>query len=192
MRGYFALGVEGISKPRNVGAVLRTAHAFGASFTFAIAPVADLDLVSTTDTSAAASSVPFYQVPSVERLLLPAGCRLVAVELHDRAVALPSFRHPLQAAYVLGPEQGGLSDALLARADFVVRIPTRFSINLSLAGGLVLYDRLISRGRFADRPVSPGGPAAPAGEAGEAGRMAAGGPPRYLRRRLDPGVAEEV
>ena len=185
MRGYFALGVEGISKPRNVGAVLRTAHAFGASFTFAIAPVADLDPVSTTDTSDAASQIPFYDVPSADRLSLPQGCRLVAVELHDDAIELPSFRHPLQAAYVLGPEQGGLSPALIDRADFVVRIPTRFSINLSLAGALVLYDRLISRGRFADRPVTPGGPAAPL-------PPPVHGQPRYLRRRLDPKLAEEV
>lgn len=185
MRGYFALGVEGISKPRNVGAVLRTAHAFGASFTFAISAVADLAGVSTTDTSEAASAVPFYQIPSLDRLTLPQGCRLVAVELHDDAIELPSFRHPLQAAYVLGPEQGGLSDALIERADFVVRIPTRFSINLSVAGALVLYDRLISRGRFADRPVGPGGPAEPL-------PPPVHGLPRYLRRRLDPAVADEV
>ncbi len=185
MRGYFALGVEGISKPRNLGAVLRTAHAFGASFTFAVAPVADLDPVSTTDTSDAASSIPFYAVPALDRLMLPKGCRLVAVELHDQAVELPSFRHPLKAAYILGPEQGGLSPAVMDRADFVVRIPTRFSINLSLAGALVLYDRMISRGRFADRPVAPGGPAEPLAPPVR-------GLPRYLRRRLDPAVAEEV
>ena len=36
MRGYFGIGVEGISKPMNLGAILRTAHAFRASFAFAI------------------------------------------------------------------------------------------------------------------------------------------------------------
>ena len=39
MRGYFAIGVEGISKPMNLGNLLRSAHAFGASFFFTIAPV---------------------------------------------------------------------------------------------------------------------------------------------------------
>ena len=29
-RGYFGIGVEGVSKSANVGALLRTAHAFGA------------------------------------------------------------------------------------------------------------------------------------------------------------------
>jgi len=36
MRGYFGVGVEGISKSYNLGAVLRTANAFGASFAFTI------------------------------------------------------------------------------------------------------------------------------------------------------------
>ena len=29
-RGYFGIGAEGVSKSANVGALLRTAHAFGA------------------------------------------------------------------------------------------------------------------------------------------------------------------
>jgi hypothetical protein len=42
----------------------------------------------------------------------------------------------------------------------VVKIPTRFSINLAIAGTLVMYDRMISLGRFAERPVRTGGPIA--------------------------------
>ena len=34
LRGYFGIGAEAISKPMNFGALQRTAHAFGASFTF--------------------------------------------------------------------------------------------------------------------------------------------------------------
>ena len=34
MRGYFGIGVEGIGKAMNVGSLLPTAHAFGASFMF--------------------------------------------------------------------------------------------------------------------------------------------------------------
>ena len=37
MRGYFAAGTDGISKPMNLGNLLRIAHAFGASFFFTIA-----------------------------------------------------------------------------------------------------------------------------------------------------------
>ena len=86
---------------------------------------------------------------------------LVGIELLEDAVDLPSFRHPLNAAYVLGPERAGLSPALLARCDHVVKIPTRFSLNLAVAGALVLYDRLLQHGRFAERPVGSRGPVEP-------------------------------
>jgi hypothetical protein len=48
----------------------------------------------------------------------------------------------------------------------VVRIPTRFSLNLAVAGALVLYDRLLQHGRFADRPVASGGGGAPPARTG--------------------------
>jgi tRNA(Leu) C34 or U34 (ribose-2'-O)-methylase TrmL len=91
--------------------------------------------------------------------VLPAGCRLVGVELLDGAIELPSFRHPRCAAYVLGPERGALSADLAARCDYVVRIPTSFCINLAMAGAIVMYDRVRSLGRFPPRPLVEGGPA---------------------------------
>ena len=36
MRGYFGIGAEGISKPMNLGNLIRSAHAFGASFVFLV------------------------------------------------------------------------------------------------------------------------------------------------------------
>lgn len=161
MRGYFAIGVEGVSKPANVGAVLRTAHAFGASFVFTISPDIDIAGFRASDTAKTAGSVPLYTYPDLASLDLPRGCALVGVELMDESVDLPSFHHPRQAAYVLGPERGGLSPELIARCDHLIKIPTRFSINLSLAGALVMYDRMISLGRFAPRPTRPGGTTEP-------------------------------
>jgi hypothetical protein len=39
---------------------------------------------------------------------------LIGVELIDEAILLPSFRHPLNAAYVFGPERSALSPAMVA------------------------------------------------------------------------------
>ena len=36
----------------------------------------------------------------------------------------------------------------------MVRIPTAFCINVATAGAILMYDRLITLGRFARRPVS--------------------------------------
>jgi tRNA G18 (ribose-2'-O)-methylase SpoU len=156
-RGYFGIGMEGISKSANVGALLRTAHAFGAAFCFTVGSGFDARAGRAADTADTPAHVPLWRFASPEAITLPAGCVLVGVELREDAVDLPSFRHPLNAAYVLGPERSSLSPAVLARCRHVIRIPTRFSLNLAVAGALVLYDRLLQHGRFAERPVMSGG-----------------------------------
>lgn len=158
MRGYFGIGAEGISKAMNVGALFRTAHAFDADFVFTVNANYQRALAGRADTSDAVGHVPFYAFPSVDELRLPEGCALVGVELTPDAVDLPSFRHPANAAYVLGPERGSLSPEMVARCDFVVKIPTKFCINVSLAGALVMYDRTLQMGKFPRRPDRPGGP----------------------------------
>ncbi len=158
MRGYFGIGAERISKPMNLGSLLRTAHAFGASFAFTIGAGFEPRAVARADTSVAADSLPLHVFPDLAALALPVGCRLVGVELVDEAAELPSFRHPARAASVFGPERGSLSPGLTARCDFLVKIPTKFCVNLGVAGALVMYDRMLSMGRFAERPVRVGGP----------------------------------
>jgi len=156
-RGYFAIGAERISKALNLGNLMRSAHGFGASFTFTIG-AAYQALEARADTSKGSQHLPHYNWATAAELVLPQGCRLVGVELLAEAIDLPSFRHPMQAAYVLGPEQGSLSPAVLARCDHVVRIPSSFCINLAMAGAIVMYDRVRCLGRFEPRPLSECGP----------------------------------
>ena len=172
-RGYFAIGVEGISKAVNLGNLLRSAHAFGASFVFTIG--ADDRALMHTDTSKASTHLPLYHWRSLAEMKLPKECSLVGVEILDDAAELPSFPHPVQAAYVLGPERGRLSPELVARCRHLVRIPAAFSLNVATAGAIVMYDRLRSLGRFASRPVA---------EQGEAPEPEAHvqGPPKRRRR----------
>ncbi len=156
MRGYFGVGVDGISKPMNLGNLVRIAHAFDASFFFSIAPRLKLS-DQASDTSRAEGVLPFYHFEKPADFRLPLGCRLVGVEITDDAVELPRFRHPTRAAYVFGAERFSLSPQVLKACDFVVKIPTRFSINVGMAGAIVLYDRMLTMGRFGDRPVKAGG-----------------------------------
>jgi len=158
MRGYFSIGVEGITKPRNVGNLIRSAHSFGASYFFTIDPIVHVKEFRHADTSQAESHLPFYNFETVEQFTLPNRCELVAVEFIEGATELPSFRHPLRAAYVLGPERGNVSPELLKKCDHVIKIPMQFCVNVGVAGAIVMYDRLVSMGRFAPRPVKAGGP----------------------------------
>ncbi len=120
MRGYFGIGVERISKPMNVGSLFRSAHAFGASFVFTVAEDYSRREGGLSDTSDAPDHLPLYSYPDVASMELPEGCRLVGIELLDEAIELPSFRLPVRAAYVLGPERGILSPDLVERCEFVV------------------------------------------------------------------------
>ena len=89
------------------------------------------------------------------------------MEFLDLKTQQKRIRKPLQArldaildhgAYIMGPERGNLSDEMQARCDFTLKIPTSFCINVGIAGAIVMYDRQLSRGRFAERPVRAGGP----------------------------------
>ncbi len=142
----------------NLGALMRTAHAFGASFFFTINAAPKVREAYNSDTSRSFEHMPYYPWASVEEMRLPKGCALVGVELTDDAVELPRFMHPQAAAYVLGRERGSLSPELLARCKHVVKIPTKFCVNVGLAGALVMYDRLLALGGYPARPIMPGGP----------------------------------
>ncbi len=156
MRGYFGVGVQGISKSFNLGNLVRTAHAFGASFFFTIGAAVDYQEIRASDTSNAQIHMPFYAYDTVAELSLPKDCSLVGVELLDEAVDLPTFKHPLRTAYVLGPEKGCLSPDLVARCDHIVKIPMKFCVNVGVAGAIIIYDRMLALGDQAERTARRG------------------------------------
>lgn len=158
MRGFFGIGVEGISKEQNIGTIARSAHSFGASFFFTIDPAVDVEAFRSSDTSDAFDHMPYYQYDSPEALDLPQDCTLVGVEFVNESIPLPSFRHPVRAAYVLGPEMGNLSPETMEKCDHIVKIPMKFCVNVGVAAAIMMYDRMICLGKFAERPVRPGAP----------------------------------
>ena len=90
MRGYFAIGAERISKPLNLGNLLRSAHAFGAKFFFTIGahPKA---FEAHSDTSKAHIHLPVYHWANAGEMVLPLRCKLVGIELIEGATDLPAF-----------------------------------------------------------------------------------------------------
>jgi len=141
----------------NFGNLARTAYGFGASFVFTVTPGRRVEPMD-SDTTRSQDHMPWYNFEGVDKILLPDDCRLVGIELTDDAIELPSFRHPTKAAYVLGPENGSLSPELTEQCEFIIKIPTLFCLNVATAGAIVMYDRVQSLGRFAERPVRAGGP----------------------------------
>src|SRR4029079_7006832 len=76
MRGYFGIGAEEMSKPMNLGALMRTAHAFGSSFFFTINARPKVREAYNSDTSRSFDHMPYYAWDNLEGMRLPKGCAL--------------------------------------------------------------------------------------------------------------------
>jgi hypothetical protein len=61
MRGYFGIGVEGVTKAMNAGGLFRAAHAFDASFVFFIGGAYARREAANADTSDAPGEIPLYE-----------------------------------------------------------------------------------------------------------------------------------
>lgn len=66
----------------------------------------------------------------------------VAIEVRENAEPLHQFEHPENALYVFGPEDGSIPKVYLRHCHRFVVIPTRHCLNLAMAVGTVLYDRI--------------------------------------------------
>lgn len=144
-RGFFAVGIERTKTELNIGSLWRTAHVLGAAFLFTIARRYRRQA---SDTTHASQHVPLFHFDTLGdlRAHLPAECQLVGVELDPRARMLAQATHPERACYLLGAEDYGLSPAAIMVCDQIVRLPGERSLNVAVAGSIVLYDRIARRG----------------------------------------------
>ena len=143
----FLLAVDGVTDPQNLGALLRTADAAGA--TGVLLPRHRAVHVTPTVAKAAAGAVerlPMAVVAGMPAALARArelGCWTVGLDadgdqsLFDLALATEPV------VVVLGSEGTGLSRLVRRRCDVTVRIPMRGSLpslNVAAAGALALFE----------------------------------------------------
>ena len=139
-RGYFGIGIYNTKDSVNYGTLFRSANCFGADFIFLLGRRFEKQR---SDTMRTERHCPLYEYTTVADFYehLPHGCQLVGVEICERAKSLETFGHPIQAAYILGPEDGSLPPEVLNRCQHIVKIDTTACLNVSVAGSIVLYDR---------------------------------------------------
>lgn len=145
-RGFHGIGIWSPKTWENVGSLWRSAYSFGSAFIYTVGSRYQRQSSDTPDT---ARHVPLLRFADLDDLIghLPHGCQLIAAELTSEAVSLESYAHPERACYLLGSEDHGLPPAVMARAHVVVRVPSARppSLNVAVAGSLVLYDRWVKR-----------------------------------------------
>lgn len=146
-RGYFGVAVWHPKHEVNVGTLWRSATAYQASF---VATIGRRYTHQASDTCKTPHHRPLMAYDDMDDLIghLPHGCPIVGVELSDRAESLTRFRHPANALYLLGAEDHGLPEKVLDRCHYVVQIPSPvdWSLNVSVAGSLVMHDRWVKSG----------------------------------------------
>ena len=138
---FFGIGVYRPKTEVNIGTLWRTAHIFGASFIFVIDKRYKRQA---SDTEKTWSRIPLFQYTDFDHFYdsLPYSCQLVGIELDKRSTKIEEFHHPQRAAYLLGAEDNGLPRAVSDRCHHLVQLPGTTSLNVSVAGSIVLYDRI--------------------------------------------------
>jgi tRNA G18 (ribose-2'-O)-methylase SpoU len=142
MRGFAAIGVWHPKSSANIGTLWRSAHLFDAAIIFTVGARYHKQA---SDTTNASRHLPLLHFRDVDDLVdhLPHSCPLVGIELDPCARSLIGYGHPERAAYLLGAEDHGLPQPVIARCHSVIQIPSvrDESMNVAVAGSLVLYDR---------------------------------------------------
>ncbi|HEV2884187.1 MAG TPA: RNA methyltransferase [Pyrinomonadaceae bacterium] len=141
-----------INNPVNVGAILRTAEAAGATGVIATAHTSDpLSPKSLRGAMGSAFRLPIWfgtEFREVVSWCSQRGVRTICADVHAKSrYEEVDWRGP--SALILGPESNGLSDEEIALADDAVTIPMHGnaeSLNVAVAAGVVLYEAARQRG----------------------------------------------
>jgi tRNA G18 (ribose-2'-O)-methylase SpoU len=139
--GYFGIGCLNMKTSMNYGTLFRTAQVFDADFIFLIGSRFKRQA---SDTMKSWKHLPLFEYENFEDFNnhRPYDCELIGIELTETATPIKDFKHPKQACYLLGAEDNGLSKEAIQKCQKVVYLPGERSLNVSVAGSIVLYDRI--------------------------------------------------
>jgi RNA methyltransferase, TrmH family len=146
--GPLCVYVHGVSDPGNVGAVLRSAEAFGASCV-AIGPgSADpFGPKAVRASMGAVFSVPLARASSLDQLpgtkiaLVPGAGQPLPELWRSRTKGSNANAKDRDLTLLVGAEREGLPEALVQQADATAHIPTRtHSLNAAMAATIALYE----------------------------------------------------
>ena len=143
---FFGIGILNGKTPENLGVLWRSAQNLGASFIFTIG---NRYAKQASDTHNAVKSMPYFHYETFQDFFrnLPKGARIVGVEMTENSEILEDFKHPRRCVYLLGAEDHGLTKEAIDQAHFLVEFPSKMSLNVAVAGSIVLYDRTRSKKR---------------------------------------------
>jgi tRNA G18 (ribose-2'-O)-methylase SpoU len=143
-RGYFEIGIINGKDKANIGTLWRSAYQLGASGIFTIGARYSHQK---SDTTKAIKHIPLRQYETFEEFMKikPKEARLICVETGGSP--LKRFVHPTSAIYLLGAEDTGIPEYIQVESDYIISLQSVniSSYNVSVAGTLVMYDRMFNK-----------------------------------------------
>ena len=145
-KNNFLLMIEGVEKPGNLGALLRTADGAGVQAVFVIGKQTDLFNPNVIRSSLGTCfSLPVFMCTREEAYSL---CKahhisIYAAVLSNASVFYNTVNYAKSCAILLGSEDKGLDDFWVSHASQLVSIPMHGqvdSLNVSAAGAVLLYE----------------------------------------------------
>ena len=142
--GFYGIGIYKPKKESNWGTLFRTAQVFDANFLFMIG---QRYRRHPSDTAYSARHIPVYEYIDWDDFIshMPIDCTLIGIEMTYKAMPLSRFVHPKRAIYLLGAEDSGLPITIQNDCQALVYLPGDMCLNVSIAGSIVLYDRLAKK-----------------------------------------------
>ena len=161
----FFLALDGVEDPHNLGALLRSAD--GAGVDGVLLPErrsAPITGVVAKTSAGASEHVPIARVTNMTRALGQLKkANVWVVGLDERGTPdYPEFDFKADCCLVLGAEGSGLHELVKKTCDHLLRIPMAGSVsslNVSVAGAVVMYEALRQRTQGSGGPVAAARPA---------------------------------
>jgi len=143
--------LDGVTDTRNLGAIARSAHCFGAhGLIIPISNNAAITEEAVKTSAGALEKLPVCKVASIQQAfdeLSLNGITIAATAL-EKADYLNKVDFTGPLAIVMGSEDKGVSNFVLKNADQLIQIPmtgTFDSLNVSVASGIVFYEVYMQR-----------------------------------------------
>jgi len=139
--GFYAIGIYRHKRDHNIGSLWRTAYLLGAKYIFTIGKNYKKQSSDVLHTWA---RIPLFHFDTFEEFLkhIPYDCRLIGVEIDEKAQEISQFQHPKRSIYLLGSEDNGLTREAIDACHFLVKLQGNHSLNVAVAGSIVAYDRI--------------------------------------------------
>jgi len=140
-KGYFGIGCINMKDNINYGTLFRTAQIFNADFVFLIGKRFK---PQSSDTMKSWKHLPVFDYESFEDFNKhrPYDCKLIGIEMTETATPIKEFKHPKRCCYLLGAEDTGIANEAIEVCQEIVYLPGKRSLNVSVAGSIVLFDRI--------------------------------------------------